>query len=272
MRFLVLLLLSILLLAGLASAQDGQQQKKKGNNKNKKKTEGGGGEGKEEEEDGPNDYEVYEAIQSLRQLTEHETFYELLGVSPSATDDQIGRSFRKLSVKYHPDKHGPGTAKMFKLVQYASTLLRDRKRRARYEWLLHEAPAWHRESVYMARRVFSAGKLSMRQALLFTFCLALLGQLVVQWMAWWTQYGRILASRRGLGAMGEKEVKRIRRKLEAGDAAAMAANNSDYETVMLADSHCPPYPTPLDLFVIALPLALLRKLLPSKPQAETKQD
>lgn len=262
MRLLVLLLLGILLCTSLCSAQEQKQQQKK-----KKKTE----DGKEEEEDGPNDYEVYEAIESMRQLTEHETFYELLGVGTNANDEQIGRSFRKLSVKYHPDKHGPGTAKMFKLIQYASTLLRDPKRRARYEWLLHEAPAWHRESVYMARRVFKTAKISMKQALLFTFGLALLAQLVVQWIAWWIQYGRILASRQSLKSMGEKEVKRIRKKLEGGDTAFMAANNSDYETVMLADSERPPYPTPFDLFVFAIPIALVRMVLP-KRTAEIKQD
>lgn len=263
MNKLLALLLGMILLTSLCVAQEGGQGKKKQKKKGKTGKDG------EEEEEGFNDYEVYEAMEAMRQLTQHETFYDLLEVGPGATDEQIGRSFRKLSVKYHPDKHGPETMKMFKLVQYVSTLLRDRKRRARYEWLLHEAPAWHRDSVYMMRKITKHAKISLNGALLFSFLFALGAQFLIQWIAFGIQYGRVVMARKQMAGMGEKEVKRIRKKLEQGDAEAMAQNNSDYETVMLADSQRPPFPTPLDLFIVAWPIALVKRVLP-KPTI--KQD
>lgn len=172
---------------------------------------------KEEEEDLNNDYEIYEAIQSMKKLTGHEDFYELLGVSSKATTEEIGKAFRKASINYHPDRKGKAMLPMFKLIQYASDLLRDQKRRARYEWLLHEAPAWHRGSVYSIRKFVQNSKVSLKQFWILLFFFSLGGQFLTQWLAYLVHVGRAMLARKHLGQLGEKEVKRIRKKLESGN-------------------------------------------------------
>lgn len=59
-------------------------------------------------------------------------YYEVLGVSKSASEEEIKKAFRTLAHKYHPDKKGGDEAK-FKEVSEAYAILSDKKRRAEYD-------------------------------------------------------------------------------------------------------------------------------------------
>lgn len=63
-------------------------------------------------------------------------YYEVLGVSKSASADEIKKAFRKLAVKYHPDKEGGDEAK-FKEVNEAYEVLKDTDKRQRYDQFGH---------------------------------------------------------------------------------------------------------------------------------------
>jgi molecular chaperone DnaJ len=59
-------------------------------------------------------------------------YYNTLGVSKSASDDEIKKAYRKLAHKYHPDKSG-GDEKKFKEINTAYQVLSDKSKRAQYD-------------------------------------------------------------------------------------------------------------------------------------------
>lgn len=59
-------------------------------------------------------------------------YYKILGVSESATEEEIKKAYRKLALKYHPDKSG-GDDKKFKEINEAYQVLSSREKRLQYD-------------------------------------------------------------------------------------------------------------------------------------------
>ena len=70
-----------------------------------------------------------------------EDYYKLLEVSREASDAEIKKAYRKLAMKYHPDRN-PGDAsaeERFKEIQSAYSVLSDPKKRQAYNQFGHAA-------------------------------------------------------------------------------------------------------------------------------------
>ena len=60
--------------------------------------------------------------------------YEVLGVEGDATEAQIKKSYRKLAVKWHPDKNkSPEATEVFQKIAAAYTVLIDPAQRKEYD-------------------------------------------------------------------------------------------------------------------------------------------
>ena len=72
-------------------------------------------------------------------MADKRDYYEVLGLSKSASDDEIKKAYRKMAKQYHPDLHpdDPEAAEKFKEVNEAYEVLSDKEKRARYDQFGH---------------------------------------------------------------------------------------------------------------------------------------
>jgi molecular chaperone DnaJ len=69
-------------------------------------------------------------------MADKRDYYEVLGVSKSASADEIKRAYRKLAMQHHPDKHGGDDSK-FKELGEAYEVLKDPQKKAAYDQFGH---------------------------------------------------------------------------------------------------------------------------------------
>jgi DnaJ-related protein SCJ1 len=64
----------------------------------------------------------------------HREYYDTLGVSPTATQQEIKKAFRRLSQQYHPDLNpAPEATEKFSNINNAYEVLSDSEKRRKYD-------------------------------------------------------------------------------------------------------------------------------------------
>ncbi|XP_068439283.1 dnaJ homolog subfamily B member 12b [Clinocottus analis] len=73
-------------------------------------------------------------LDAVRRIKQCKDFYEILGVQADAPEDELKRSYRKLALKFHPDKnHAPGATEAFKAIGNAYAVLSNVNKRQQYD-------------------------------------------------------------------------------------------------------------------------------------------
>uniref|UniRef100_A0A3Q3X7V3 J domain-containing protein n=1 Tax=Mola mola TaxID=94237 RepID=A0A3Q3X7V3_MOLML len=73
-------------------------------------------------------------LDAVRRIKQCRDFYDILGVQADASDAELKRSYRKLALKFHPDKNrAPGATEAFKAIGNAYAVLSNASKRRQYD-------------------------------------------------------------------------------------------------------------------------------------------
>ncbi|XP_073729450.1 dnaJ homolog subfamily B member 12a [Misgurnus anguillicaudatus] len=88
-----------------------------------------------------------EQLDAVKRIKRCKDYYEILGVTKEATEDDLKKAYRKLALKFHPDKnHAPGATEAFKAIGNAYAVLSNTEKRRQYDVYGEEKanPSQHR--------------------------------------------------------------------------------------------------------------------------------
>ncbi|KAG7023527.1 Chaperone protein dnaJ 49, partial [Cucurbita argyrosperma subsp. argyrosperma] len=88
-----------------------------------------------------------ENVEIVRQIKKKKDYYEILGLEKSCSIEDVRKSYRKLSLKVHPDKNNaPGAEEAFKAVSKAFQCLSNEESRKTYDLVGSEEEVYERRT------------------------------------------------------------------------------------------------------------------------------
>ena len=144
------------------------------------------------------DYEIWDVMDaSVKLFGQGKTWYDVFAVEESSTAKEISRTYRKLSLQFHPDKNPSAeAAQSFQTLGLMAKILRDPASRRRYDhWLANGIPYWRGRGYYFRK----SENLTIAQSCLVILAGFSVMQYVAQMVGYWQVRSglRLLAERRG---------------------------------------------------------------------------
>lgn len=97
-----------------------------------------------------------EQVSIIREIKRKKNYYDILGVEKSCTVDDVRKSYRKLSLKVHPDKNkAPGAEEAFKLVSKAFQCLSNEESKRKYDVSGEDEVVYERRAAARPARGFN---------------------------------------------------------------------------------------------------------------------
>ncbi|XP_040034151.2 dnaJ homolog subfamily B member 12a [Gasterosteus aculeatus] len=73
-------------------------------------------------------------LDAVKKIKSCKDYYQILGVEKTASEEDLKKAYRKLALKFHPDKnHAPGATDAFKAIGNAYALLSNTEKRRQYD-------------------------------------------------------------------------------------------------------------------------------------------
>ncbi|XP_065362714.1 uncharacterized protein F54F2.9 [Calliphora vicina] len=121
--------------------------------------------------------EIFDLVEEI-----NKNFYEFMGISQNATNNEIKRAFRGLSIQLHPDKNPSEDANIqFRNLVSIYEVLKDTSKREKYDKVLRDGmPNW-KSALYYYRRM---RKIGLYEGAGILFLIITVGQYLFAWAAY----------------------------------------------------------------------------------------